>query len=589
MRKTIALFLLLLCALPQFLTAGPARRNSVWHTQPDGTRVQLRLVGDEFGHTFVTMDGIPVIIEEDGSVRLRTVLEMDALESERREALAESHALLARGSCHPSHVSDNTLDYRMNDFPSQGEIHGVVLLVEYADVHFSQDSAAIHDLLAARYDADNYSEPIEYCGWSPHFSDSIKVSTTIIGSARDYFRDQSFGQFVPRFDVIGPLRLSHNRSYYGANNRSGGDSNARSMVKEACQQAYASGHVDFSPYDNDGDGFVDFVYVVYAGSDEAQFGPAESIWAHASSLTESLQLGDVKVSRYACSGELCYDTDNIVAGIGTFVHEFSHVIGMPDFYNTNTSAYGEEAFAMDVWSVLDYGMYNSEGYVPAGYTSFERYSMGWIPMEELNEPVDMSLLPTDECRRGYRCFVSDEDTTSFIVLENIQKSRWNSQAPTYGLMISGVNYNAAAWRSNRVNATKGMHRYHIFPANDIWRAVDESYYEYADYKPTDHLFGKNNYSFGPDTHPASITQLGDTLSKPLTDITRKQNAPCTFRFMGGSNTIASIKDETVTEIYSLDGRQTRPTHPQETISEGSMSKGIYLVKKNGKVQKVYIK
>lgn len=567
---TLILALLLTIMLPASIMAGPARRGTIRHSQPDGTSIQLRLIGDEFGHTFTTLDGRPVDVEENGAVRFRTAKEIKELQASH-DALQEAcRAQSSRKAGEPIRKTGNTAPYHWKDFTAKGEIHGVVLLVEFANISFSQDSATIHDLLEARYNADHYIEPISYRDWSAAEGDTVSIETTITGSAHDYFRDQSFGQFTPSFDVIGPLRLDNDRIYYGGNNRSGSDSNVRGMIKDACQKAYASGLTDFSRYDNDGDGSVDFVFVVFAGNDEAQFGPAECVWAQAGSLASPMRLGEVSIYDYACSAELCYDTKNIIGGIGTFVHEFSHVIGLPDFYNTNL--YGTDTdFAMDYWSVMDYGLYNCEGFVPAAYTSFERYSLGWLPMQTLDKPGDITLEQTDNCRMGYRVFVNEEDTTAFYIFENIQKNGWNSFAPSYGLQITCVNYNASSWRGNTVNTNKQKHRYYIVPANNDYN------YQTAN----EHLFGKKNHDFGPDTQPASITQFGDTLNRWLTDIQRVKEGPVTFKYMEGGSGIATASADSQAEVYTLDGKRIDIS----STSKATLPKGIYIVREGGKTRK----
>lgn len=571
---TLLLALFITLVLPSCLMAGPARKGIFRHVQPDGSTMSLRLVGDEFGHTFTTLDGRPVVIEKNGRARLRTSLEIAELEEGRETLLEESRAQSLRGTSTPFRVTDGIPDYRRKNFPTKGNIHGVVLLVEYADVSFSQDSATIHNLLTARFNGDHYSEDIDYKGWSPYKNDSIAIQATIPGSARDYFRDQSFGQFTPTFDVLGPIRLEGNRAYYGANNRSGSDSNARGMIKEACQIAYDRGLTDFTPYDNDGDGIVDFVFVVYAGNDEAQYGPAECIWAQAWHLLSPLYLGQVSIFEYACSAELCYDANNFIAGIGTFAHEFSHVIGLPDFYNTWQT--GTDAdFTMDFWSIMDYGMYNGEGYIPAAYTSFERYSLGWLPMETLDEPANCSLEQTDNCRKGYRAFVNEEDTSSFYIFENIQKNNWNSYAPNYGLQITCVNYSQSAWLNNSVNTDRSKHRYHIVPANN----------DYSYLTANLHLFGRDNHEFGPETTPASITQFGDTLHLSLTDIQRTKNGPVTFRLSDTTNGITQHVAESPREVYTLDGQRIDIGRS----SEAQLPKGIYIVCEGGKARKWLVK
>ena len=449
-------------------------------------------------------------------------------------------------------------EYIMKEFPTMGEIKGVVILAEFADVPFSIDS--INTLLSNRYNADNYTEEVSFNEYSETYGQKLRLEATIPGSARDYFRSQSFGQFVPQFDVIGPVTLSQKRSYYGANNSSGNDKNTSAMIREACQKAYDLGLTDFTDYDNDGDGVVDVVYVVYAGSDEAQTGLSEAIWAKASSI--SLTLGNgVKMGRYACSGELVIDLP-VVAGIGTFVHEFSHILGLPDFYNTQ-----KDDFTMDIWSVMDYGMYNAEGFVPCGYTAFERYSLGWVPMFTFDAPATAAIGTTEEEGKGYRIFTSEADTASFYMLETIRREGWNRYAAANGLLVTEVTYDRSAWRGNTVNA--GTHRHCVVPANNDYN-----------YKTANkHLFGTANHEFTLNSTPASITQFGKAMDKPLTDINYDATTgKTTFHFRGGGESVGvdelTIHNSRFTIIYDLLGRRVE-----------NPSKGIYIV--NGK--KVVIK
>ena len=262
----------------------------------------------------------------------------------------------------------------------------------------------------------------------------------------------------------------------------------------------------------------------------------------------------MKVKRYACSGELVIDLP-VTAGIGTFVHEFSHILGLPDFYNTQATD-----FTMDMWSVMDYGMYNAEGFVPCGYTSFERYSLGWLPMHTLDAPATMSLGTTEEEGRGYRIFTSEidteglvtaADTASFYLVETIRREGWNRYAATAGLLVTQVTYQASAWQNNRVN-TEASHRYYVVPANN----------DYNYRTANKHLFGKDNHEFTSTSTPASITQFGVTMDKPLTDINYDAATGHTsFHFRGGNGIGAVIEQSESDIMYDLQGR--RVYTPQE--------------------------
>lgn len=529
---TVALSVAILLTVGSSALAGPARRGIIRRQQPDGSTVSLRLIGDEHAHTLTSLDGRPMIKDDNGFYRLRT-----------DDEVARLNANVARRS-ETTRGTSSMPDYRMSYFNARGDVRGVVLLVAFADVPFCMDSTAINALLTNRFNGENYTEDYHYDFFSKTGEQQISISGTIPGSARDYFRDQSFGQFTPTFDVYGPITLDKKRIDYGGNNRNGDDNNARGMVQEACKKAYDTGLVDFTPYDNDGDGMVDYVYVIYAGPDEAQTGIEECVWAHSWDLSSPLSVGSKKVSKYACSGEIYIDGENAVAGIGTFVHEFSHVIGLPDYYNTQISNPSYDDFCMDYWSIMDYGQYAENSYAPVGYTSFERYSMGWIPAVDLDSPDDIELQTTNDDPVMYRTFVNERDTTSYYVFESIQRTGWDYGKPGYGLMITNVNYSPSAWRTNTVNGNKNKHRYAIVPANNDYTYNDEP----------NQIFGKNNYEFSPTSTPASITCFGDTLFKPLTDITRTKNGPCTFKFMGGTpDGIIQEKEESesINEVYRL--------------------------------------
>ena len=456
-----------------------------------------------------------------------------------------------------------TGDYLWQEFPTQGEMHGVVLLVAFKDVAFGLPDDSLRTLLQARYDGDRYSEELEYHGFSSIDNDSMHLRVEIPGSARDYFRDQSMGQFNPRFDVVGPVTLDSVRAHYGANTKSGNDKNARAMVIEACRKAHEQKLVDYTQYDADENGVVDFVYVVYAGSDEAQTAIEECVWAHSSSM--SLSVGDMKMGRYACSGELFIDLPGLTAGIGTFVHEFSHILGLPDYYNTVDGA--STKLSMDVWSVMDYGMYNRGGFVPCAYTAFERHSLGWLPMTTLEAPATMSLGTTEEEGTGYRIFVADDstamaDTTSFYLVETIRKEGWNSYAYAEGLLISQVTYKASAWQNNKVN-TEEAYRHYVVPANNNWSFVNG-------YNPTKHLYGTANHEFTLTSVPSSITQAGAAMNKPLTDINYDAaTGRTTFHFRGGAGVKVMPADKGErAEAYDLLGRPVQGAAEGVVIRNG---------------------
>lgn len=146
-----------------------------------------------------------------------------------------------------------------------------------------------------------------------------------------------------------------------------GDAHAGEMVAEACKAV--ADQVNFADYDWASDGEVDQVFVLYSGLGEAAGGSADTVWPHMWNLADSdygqsLDIDGVRVNTYACSCEMTLDErigyKEVVDGIGTICHEFSHCLGYADMYDT--SSYGATNFGMDKWDLMDYGSYNDGGF-----------------------------------------------------------------------------------------------------------------------------------------------------------------------------------------------------------------------------------
>jgi M6 family metalloprotease-like protein len=329
---------------------------------------------------------------------------------------------------------------------------GLLILVNFQNKEFVTPYETLLDML----DGDNYSRSYTYQYTYEGKTYTEKVSCS--GSARKYFQDQSYGQYSPVFDVVGPYTLSQNYAYYGGNN----DQNAPLMIKEACELADQNG-ADFTLYDHNEDGYVDFVYVIYAGYGEADGGPSETVWPHNSELSPNKWWGikcevDGKlVNNYACSNEISY-TSGVYNGIGTFCHEFSHVLGLPDLYYTSSS--GTAPHTLLEWDILDYGPYNNDGNTPPAYSAYERFFMGWLTPRVLDDPEYVWLNPLNFqngmsiliCEGGQHNLIGyDPQPRVFYLLEARTKLGWDKYLPGGGLLITKISYDPDKWYNNTVN------------------------------------------------------------------------------------------------------------------------------------------
>ena len=453
--------------------AVPANPKPFVHIQPDGTPVVLTLAGDEHAHLYLDASGRAVEIAADGYARVVARDGRALLASRRASALKARTAETRR------------VPMRLSPSATQGEVHGLIILVNFSDQKFQNTQSYIRDQM----NVENYR------------------NNGATGSARDYFVAQSSGAFRPVFDVVGPVDLDMPYRYYGGNDASGHDRHPDVMIFSAVQQAVEAG-LDLNQYDRDGDGIVDMVYVIYAGLGEADRGDPNTIWPHMSNLQGSAQfayqqIDGKRVGLYACSAEL--RGDNTFSGIGTFCHEYGHCLGLPDIYDVDYSG----GYGMGNYDIMSHGSYLNNGNTPPNYSAFERYSVGWLTYDDVTTSCDVSLRPLAEANRAVR-LSSLTNPNEYFVLENRQLVGWDAYLPARGLMITHIDYDEEVWNRNRVNDDPDHQRVMMMAADNVWNSSTQS----GDLYPG--LLG--NTVFSDNSVPSSNLWDGSPLGKNVSEI-----------------------------------------------------------------------
>ena len=232
------------------------------------------------------------------------------------------------------------------------------------------------------------------------------------------------------------------------------------MVVEACK--LADSLVDFSQYDEDHDGKVDNIYFFYAGFGEADSNMADVIWPHSNTLDDGLgydlRLDGITISRYACSNEIRYGSQPLMpVGIGTFVHEFGHVLGLLDHYDTS---YNSGRTGVSAWDTMAAASYNDNQNTPPTFSAFERAELGWLKYDDISfsEQGVMSLCELADSNKAYRMIVPDTDGKEFFVFENRQQKSWDETLPGHGMLIWHVDQtDGDLWLKNKINVD-GQHQ-----------------------------------------------------------------------------------------------------------------------------------
>ena len=410
-RITNIMIALLACAS---MWATPARRDGRIMVDADGVAKMVYMHGNEDFH-FLTDESGTWLDEE-------SLLPMSETEKNYRKSSGKQRLHLRRAR------QTTGLDRLLAP-------KGPVILVNFSDTVFSHTK----------------EQMIE---WATGEDYSLDGAT---GSIRQYFRDNSYGQYVPQLDFYGPVTVSRGASYYGSNDSRGNDLRPDEMVVEACRLAHEQG-ADFSQYDYNNDGEVDWVVIVYAGKGEADSYEKETIWPHQytlSSTQKSFKLDGKTIDRYCCTNEISYDDK--LAGIGIFIHEFSHILGLPDIYSTD---YNSTHKTNGEWDIMDYGCYNNNLLTPPMYSAYERWWMGWIEPTLLNSAATITLDELNSSSAaGY--LTADGDTVTnilsptnpntFYVLENRQQNGWDAYLPGHGLLITKIQFSSYKWQYNAVN------------------------------------------------------------------------------------------------------------------------------------------
>ena len=304
-------------------------------------------------------------------------------------------------------------------------------------------------------------------------------------SVRSYFSDNSLGRYVPDFDVVGPVRLEKNVSAYGRdvmeNGVRTGDLAPEKALFDACTLLDAD--VDFSRYDQDADGKADLILVVFAGYDQAEGGPSQTLWSHqwdasdtdypevAGALFDGVRLGPcVFVS------ELRGKSGSQMSGIGPACHEIGHFLGLPDFYDTDGAVSGN-AGGVYGFSLMGQGLYNNGGDTPPYMNLLEKSILGWVE-EEIPLLPDgiVSLGPVQE-GKAFRSLTGTEG--EYFLYEYRGSTGWDAALPE-GLLIYHVDQSDRLvggvpasglwwdWRPrNAVNASAEHPCYYAIPSADV--------------------------------------------------------------------------------------------------------------------------
>lgn len=487
------------------LMGAPAQPGTFFLTQPDGYRFAARLEGDEFLHIMKTLSGESVILDDDGwycyarydwtGSRSSSGVHVTAEEPSpfvRSAASNIPYAALSAKADRKRLDTDIMRARRRTAMAGEGptEKHGIIILAEFADLKFT-------------YTREHFDR---------------LINSTDPGSAVSYYHDQFGGGVKFQFDISSIVTLDNGYAYYGKNNSDGDDENAHEMIAEACRKA--NSEIDFSLYDDDGNGEVDNVFVYFAGGDEAGGAGDDHIWSHQHFLSTDgmdLTLDGKVINNYACTSELVRgNRGDIMATIGTFCHEYLHTFGLPDYYDTDGEGSGGRSDAMwKTTALLDAGNWNNYGKTPPSFNAVDRWLLGLGTPETLAEGT-FTLSPID--REGQYLIYQGPIDGELYLFECRKAEGWDTYIGGNGLLVYHIDRTTGTvdglpayirWRRNSLNCVPSHQCIDLIEASTSAATVAEVFFPRSDSK-----------SFTANTTPSFSWWDGSIPTLAITSITK---------------------------------------------------------------------
>ena len=415
--------------------------------QPDSSKIEIIMMGDEKTRWAETMDGFSILFDKNGTYvyackdKDKNMIASDVKAKNPAERNTNDLMFLSDISKHLVYSQSQDVNFskslaKSNNqatkyFPTKGNRKLVCILIGFTDKPFTKTKTDFENL----------------------FNQTGYNFNSATGSFNQYYLENSYNQLNISTTVVGPYTASNTMAYYGTNSPSQ-DYNLDELLTEAL--ALANPDINFADFDTDTDGVIDGVYVIYAGNGEESGGGANTIYAQAWPYQSVLGNADGKnVSRVAFSSELNLAATTNITGIGTICHEFGHLLGALDFYDTNGGS-GGQYDGTGQWDVMAKGRTNNALKTPAHHNLYNKTTVfGWANYTTIGSSGIYSLSNAAENSNSFYRINTETDNEYFLI-ENRQKTKFDSSLPGHGMLIYHVDGNYMSTVGNAINA--GIHQ-----------------------------------------------------------------------------------------------------------------------------------
>jgi M6 family metalloprotease-like protein len=491
-------------------------------TQPDGSVINARMWGDEYLNGWETTEGYTIAKNSKGYWTFANV-SSDLTQVQTTSKIATNSTSPTGLVKHLRPTATKIQTHTMQKvYPSTGTNYIPVLLINFSDTTTTYTSTNFQNLL---------------------FGTNPSIATGP-GSFRDFYLNASYNSLKLSSGPSGVSRwltASGKHDDYGEN---AGSAKAANLVKEAIEAADKAGF-DFSPYDNNGDGYVDVIMVVHQGTGtEAYPHDTTDIWSHSSSLTGA-QVGAVEVDGviaddYIIQPEILYGS---ITTIGVFCHEFGHAMGLPDLYDYDSDSNGAGDFCL-----MASGNWNgTSGDTPSYPSAYCRVQLGWVDPTSITHTGAYSLPAVENSDSIFKLQSNNFPNDEYFLVENRQPTGFDEALP-------GTEQGILIWHIDESQEDNNDQTDYLVDLEEASGTQELEEYENAG-DDEDYFRADNAAAFNDTTKPNSLSYSGDELGIGIQSISASKETmtfyvgvPCTLKTYSsptGAGTIVKTPDETV--------------------------------------------
>lgn len=456
-RYLLAILLLITLRMPGLCV--PAFPGKVYVSTESGDTVGLFLKGDESNKFAISTDGYLLapkndswyfITKDSNDVFSISDIQIGENKSSDKEKFIKEDSL-EHYLVHKISISPNTRTSKLSSSKVlSGVSHSLVVLIEFKDVKFSNTAEEISDLFnKINYDVDGAR-----------------------GSVRDFYQYASYGQFDLISDIYGPYVAINNMDFYGGNDANGNDIRPEELVMEAINNL--PDDVDLSLYDNNNDGIVDNVHIIFAGYGEESGGPSRAIWSHEHPYKLPITKNGYDFAGYSCTPELRGNMGNGLSRIGVICHELGHAFGANDYYDVDYASNGSYD-GTGIWDLMASGSWNDNGISPANFNPYVKlYDFGWVKPTIIDKSGSYALPAYNHYPDVIKIPTNNPD--EFYLMENRLQESFDTGLLAEGVLIYHVHPLIESKRDS--NLINNQHPQCIYP---VCASSSVSPFETSDY------------------------------------------------------------------------------------------------------------